>query len=424
MSDWSATLLGRLSRRFNIWRVIRVLGVRGFLTLASLGIFAVLAQTYGAGAVGDYAFYIAFVTLIGNLAGCGFPQMLMRRVSKLKNPTSQHLANLRAPYWVGSALSSALFLFVGFGIAKWLVRDQEPYFAYLFAFGPIVFVANALIAEEMRGLGKAEMSLFANSFSTILIPLIVVFVSKTINIDHIGPIIILSHLISGVLFSMIMVLARGGLSGSASRITRVLCAQSTFDLVAMAAQRFVSGGMSHFIVLLVGVYGTATLTAFVAVGARLAGLAATFTGVINASFAKKVGASSRDAVKSRQLFATTCVMSTIGVALLMLPVLLFPSQFLRIFAIESSLGGAAQALQVLALSRVVRAFAGISDLFLLVTGQAFKELIATMCGFAALLVGLNIYSLQTPMGAVLALSQAVIIHGLLSAAFVVHKYMK
>jgi len=183
----------------------------------------------------------------------------------------------------------------------------------------------------------------------------------------------------------------------------------------MALMRVFSGGASHVMVLLAAGLGSPVLAGFVAVAARLAGLAATFTGIVNASFARRVGAAQKFPDQLKALFALTATISFAGVGVLMLPILLFPDLFLALFAVSPELANAGLGLQILAGARIVRALAGVSDLFLLVLGRAYVELFATIASFVTL-VGAIYLLPTTPLGAAISLSVSVLVHGVTSAS--------
>ena len=403
--------------KLNLTRIIKVALTRGVLTLSSLGIYALLGNAHGSQAISDYAVYIAAISLLGNLIALGIPQMLMRRIAINRSNNNNYLTKLRSIYWqylIISTTSITIILLIICYVAQQL--GASPYAIYVA--GSAAFSINSLTHEELRGRGHAEAALIAFNTPLVFAPFLCALISLIIDIGNISNAIIGSHIATSILISFIYIYKTGGLKFSIKNSFRNLKTLSKTDLLLMSIQKFLSGGMSHLIILFTSLFGNPALTAFVAVAARLAGLAATFTGIVNATFAKKVGASVRSAEKQTRLFLTTCAATVLGVSSLMAPILILPSLFLSVFDIDKTLEGATLALQILALARILRAFAGISDLFLMVSGQAYKELLSALAGILALALGMLLYPADTAVGAALSLGQAVVTHGAISALFV------
>ena len=412
------TVLARLTgifRKIGIWRLFRVGGVRGSITLANLAVFALLGHLYGTAAIGEFASYLAFTTLAGSLVSAGFPQMLMRRAALIDVRSFARLKRWRSAFWFG-ALLAALVASPASVALVWVLRSKaEIDLPWIAAIGPVVFSLNLLLSEEMRGRGKAELSLFITNFATILAPLGYLAVSILLPAHEVLTALVLTHIVSGLGLVMIFMSTSTRVDLSASRALALLKAMSPVDLASMALMRVFSGGASHVMVLLAAGLGSPVLAGFVAVAARLAGLAATFTGIVNASFARRVGAAQKFPDQLKALFALTATISFAGVGVLMLPILLFPDLFLALFAVSPELANAGLGLQILAGARIVRALAGVSDLFLLVLGRAYVELFATIASFVTL-VGAIYLLPTTPLGAAISLSVSVLVHGVTSAS--------
>lgn len=407
-------------KKLNLFRLLRVATTRGALTLSSLGVYALLGNIHGPKAISDYAVYIASISLLGSLLAFGFPQMLMRRISINRNANKSYTIRLRSIYWqyglafilsFASVLSALCLLIPAPNLSKYII----------YVLGASAFAINSLTYEELRGRGQAEAALIAFNAPLVFAPFLCSLLSVVIDTGNISGTIIFSHIATSIVVSLVHLASSGGICLSLRDSERNFKVLSKIDLLSMSIQKFISGGMSHLIILLTSAFGNPALTAFVAVAARLAGLAATFTGIINATFAKKVGSSIRSIERQKQLFLTTSAITVLGVSALMVPIVAFPSTFLAIFDINQGLEGATFALQILAIARIIRAFSGISDLFLMVSGQAYKELISAFLGILALLAGVLLYSADTAVGAALSLGQAVVAHGAISALFVISR---
>jgi len=388
------------------------------VTAANLGVFAFLGQVYGIEVVGLFASYLAFVILFGSLVGAGLPDMLMRRVSMTTALTARSLRALRTPYWLAALILIGVSGLPGYGALRLLEDQLGIDLPAAAAFGPGVYVFGMLVSEELRGRGHAEAALFFINFGTIVAPLaslLAAFAFAGRGAPILATLVwaqVLASFALGVTYAVIA----GVRIDRASSCVRVWRTLSRRDLASMAFMRVFSAGATHITVLIVGAVGTPALAGFVAVSTRLAGLAATYTGIINASFARRIGAAFRDKAKSWRLFLQTSALSTLGVGALMGPIILLPQLFLGVFGVDGRIAGTAVGLQLLAGSRVLRAMAGVSDLFLLVSGRAYLELIATLAGFASLLCGMILLP-ATPVGVAVALAASTLIQGTLSASF-------
>ena len=403
-----------LSEKLNVLKLVRVGSVRGAITLANLLVFAILGHLHGTDSIGEFASYLALVTLFGSFAAAGMPQMLMRRVSLLKIHQHQRLTRWRSAFWLGALSSTTITLPLSAAIV-WLLRSKAGLdFTWLAALGPAVFALTLMISEEMRARGKAEASLIVSNFPTIIAPIFFLGASYFIQAGPIITALIVTHIASGLLMISLFLINISKLNLFHKNNTNILKILSPHDMASMALMRMFSGGASHILVLLSAGLGSQTLAGFVAVASRLAGLAATFTGIVNASFARKIGGAQRAPEKLRHLFAVTSAISIVGVSALMLPIIVLPNQFLAIFAVPENLIGATVGLQVLAIARIIRSTSGVSDLFNMVLSKSYLELLATAAGFITLLA--SFYLLPTsPFNAALSLSASVVIHGAISA---------
>lgn len=415
-----AALPARLASRFPLGRLAAVAVVRGGVTAANLGIFAALGRVYGLETVGLFASYLAVVTLLGSLVSAGLPEMLMRRMSAAGELPAKALRTLRTPYWAMAVMLIAASVVPGYFAIQWFESRLLTPLPLVAALGPGAYVFGLLISEEYRGRGRAEAALVVINFGTILAPLVGLIASVLLATPKAA---VLNVLVWAQVLASLMVAVgfavtsgfRANRLGSYVRVWRVL---RWPDLISMACMRLLSTGASQVAVLIVGAFGAPSLSGFVAISTRLAGLAATYTGIINAAFARRIGAVFRSPAESWRLFVQTSLLATFGVGLLMLPVIALPGFFLGIFGADGRVAGSAYGLQILAVSRILRAVAGISDLFLLVAGRAHFELIATMAGFGCLLCGLVLFP-ATPVGVSSALAASVIIHGGLSVMWFV-----
>ncbi|WP_440958173.1 lipopolysaccharide biosynthesis protein [Oceanicaulis sp. LC35] len=409
-----STKILALSEKLNLLKLVRVGGVRGTITLANLLVFAILGHLYGTDAIGEFASYLALVTLFGSFIAAGMPQMLMRRISLLRTDQYARMTRWRSAFWLGAILSSIATLPFSAALV-WLLRTKANIdFPWLATLGPAIFSLTLMISEEMRARGKAEASLIATNFPTIISPILFLLISYLFNIESILSGLVFTHIFSGSIMTALFVGNYAKLDLSNNKNGLILLKLSPYDMASMALMRVFSGGASHVLVLLTAGLGSPTLAGFVAVASRLAGLAATFTGIVNASFARKIGGAQKAPDKLRHLFVVTSAISVAGVGALMLPIIVLPSQFLSIFAVPRDLLGATIGLQILAAARIVRSTSGISDLFNMVLSKAYLELIATAAGFITLLMAF--YTLPTsPLNAALSLSASVLIHGAISA---------
>lgn len=413
----NATWVGGAVSRIPFKRLITVAVARGGITAANLGVFALLGQIYGVETVGLFASYLAFVALFGSLVGAGLPEMLMRRVAVAGPLRRNSLRILRTPYWAASFALIITSGVPGYGLLRLLEALLKADLPQIAAFGPGAYVFGLLVSEEYRGRGRAEAALFSVNFGTILAPLagVLFSISSVGREAPILPILVWVQVVASTGLGLGYAMISGVGFKRLARCQRVWRKLKWPDLASMACIRVLSAGAGHIAVLITGAVATPALAGFVAISTRLAGLAATYTGIINAAFARRIGSASKSRSKSIQLFFKTSVMSALGVSVLMAPILAFPSTFLGIFGVNSAISGAALGLQVLVLSRVLRAVAGISDLFLLVSGRSYIELFAGASGIAVLAASL----LLLPTGAVtvaISLSLSTVAHGAISAA--------
>ena len=408
-----------LFRKANFAKLLMVGGIRGFITTTNILVFALIGHLYSIESVGYFASYLAFSTLAGTFVASGFPQMLMRRTALLPPLSSRRLKILRAPYWIGvlcSGFASSIFILIAITIYNEKTESDIP---LIICISPFSYALTSLVTEELRGLGKAELSLIANSTSTVIAPLIYVLLHYWLHGDNLISGLVATHVISCFSLSLLYLKINNWMSINYTFIKNTFRSLPPHEIMSITLMHFLSAGQSQLAILISGVFGSPALAGIIAVGVRLSGLSATFTGIINASYVKQVARAQRDNRTLRRLMASSSIVAILGVSSLMAPVIMLPNTFLELFGVTEAPLGSALAIQILALSRLFRAAPGISDLFLMVTGNAKLEVVASLCGMATLLLTIALLP-QTPLFVALALTASSLIHGLLSGGLCLH----
>ena len=406
----TAPILGTL------FKIIKVGGLRGAITLANFGLFALLSALYGPSLVGQYAAYLAFSMIGGSAISAGTPQMLMRRASITGNRRPMLASRLRAIYWGAWLYTATIGAIASFCIVYICKLNIDESIPLVISIGPVAYSCSMMAFEELRGLGKPEQSLIMEHTPTTLAPFITMASLWVLGSEshYLILYIIYTHIITAFLLSIFY--AHGSFNNiNFARTNIVLKATPKRDIAAVAAMRTLSSCSGHLAILIVSLTSTAEITGLITIVLKLTGLSSTYCAIVNSAFASKYGSAFRDRKKLRRISIETTYITSIGVTLLMAPMIIKPYFFLSLFSIDAGLNGSGLALQLVAGAFLIRGFSGTPDLLFLVTSNAIIEVCALIASLA-MMVAIALIAPPTSLSLSFAIAASHILRFIFSAA--------
>ncbi|WP_422385468.1 hypothetical protein [Oceanicaulis alexandrii] len=393
--------------RITAMKLLFVAGLRGSVTLANVGLFALIGAVFGADAVGRYATYLAFVMIFGSLMACGLPQMLMRRSAIPANSHKNIAARLRSVYWLGWLIASTVGTLLIVPVFVWINTATSLNAPIIAVTGPAAYAASMMVMEELRGRGRPEQALLSEHTPTTLSPFAAVAVIAGFGLPETALIgaLVSVHVLAAAIFSAGYV-ALSGLRGSLREAAHVLSAIPVQQLASMALMRCLAACSGYLAILLVSIVTDVAVSGLVAVVQKLTGLASTLAAIVNSVYASRFGAARRSLSHLRKLMLQTAVLNGAGMTVVLAPMVAVPSLFLTFFSVGGDILGAETMLRLVAASILLRGFCGTPDLLFLVTGKAWIEIAALSASLAVLAAFVTLGPVSViALGGAMAVSQ-------------------
>lgn len=374
------------------------------------------ARLLGSQAVGLLGVAQANVLFFGSFASAGAPQLVLRRTARRRQNNHQEVRAKWLSFgttlasWVGACVALGFLLY-------WIVGQNElgpieaGVLGLFMAFGIVAYGIGKVYFEYLKGEGRSASALSLEYTVPYAVTLVSVLLLARLD-QSLQFVIIPAASFCLAVIAITYVTGRKLRSNSGALPARGVWSRTCRNWKELAAFTAVQAGNQAMFALpvsLVFAISGAAAAGIIVVVLKLVGLTATLSAVFSAYFSPKVVDAQRSADKSalRRLFLQSMLLNGSASAVLCVAMSVWPSFFLGIFGAEFSSDDAMLALQISCAGRFVRQYAGMTEVFLGMTGHAGWDLISQALSVAILVGGLGVIAI-TGFGSNLALVALVV----------------